>query len=379
MFHFIQNKTIALLCLALINIIIVFTYVDFIHYEVGGSVSSPRVHTQDTPSYVNAMYYMEDLPTGTDIGTYLQRMLTVPLMLLSSIALGTVTGDYAGAMLLINLGIYFASVFVFYSIGYLVFQNTRTALIGAVLYTTNWCLFSFGTTYQADMGGWFFFLLTTLFALKYYRDPETKKWLYLGLLSSVIGVFFKEYGALGMSSVVLLTLIAKLPFKQKIQEVVLVSGIFLAVLFTYHLWFYFHFDFTYFDWYTYNQESYGVEGATSTQMYTLASFIKVVALIFFAGWPIFLYGLTHLYKKFRERSFEEIQILLALLPASAAFLMWPAFTWRVAFILVPWAALVAAYGLSHIASRRIILSILVFYILFNYHTDAIMWNIDLPF
>lgn len=379
-FQFLKENQILLILLGILNLIIVYTYVHFLSIQSESVIQSTLRHWQDTPSYLNAMYYFDGSSVGGDISSYLQRMLTAPLMLLSSMMLGLFLGDYATGMFALNVAFYLISIPIFYRIGLLIFNSTRVAFIATILYFTNWGLFSFGPTYLADMGGWFFFLLTTLFALLYYRNRSVRKWFYLGILSSIIGVFFKEYGALGIASLILLTCISGATIRVKFREIFLTILIFGTSLLLYYIWFYFSFHYSYFDWYTYNYESYGSIEATSSFMYSLPNLIKVVTLIFLPGWPLFLLGIAHLWKKINVGTKDQILILAALAPASFAFLIWPAFTHRVAWILVPWAALIAGFGLSsHIKSKFTILCVLLGYAMVDYHVNTLMTNIDLPF
>jgi len=325
------------------------------------------------------MHYLDGSSSNGDTSLYLQRILTAPLMLLSSMALGSFLGDYATGMFALNLIFYLLSVLVMYRIATLIYSNLRVAFITTILFFTSWGLFSFGPTYLADMGGWFFFLLSTMYALSYYRKPEQIKWFYLSVIASIIGVLFKEYGALGMLSLTLLIGISSLNRNEKIKRVIVATIFFSGSLLLYYLWFYLHFNYSYLDWYTYNYKAFGASDATSTNMYTLTTFIKVVVLIFLPGWPLFLTGLTREVKFFFAVGKERACVLGALLPASAAFIIWPAFTHRVAFILVPWAALIAAYGIARIRSNVVVALILVSYALVNYHVNFLMTTIDLPF
>jgi len=98
--------------------------------------------------------------------------------------------------------------------------------------------------------------------------------------------------------------------------------------------------------------------------------------LFLAGWPVWLFGLWQ-EKKFLDRT--RAKILLALLPASLVFLFWPTFTQRIAFILVPWLAMIAGFGLSKIRNSYLVTAYLAVYILINYHIDWLLKVINLPF
>ncbi len=380
MFNFLKENQIKLVLLGLLNLAVVYSYVAFLNEAPGGIVQSALIQWQDTPSYLDAMYYLDGSYSGSESVPNLQRILTTPFMLLSSMAVGSLFNDYAVGMFALNVALYLISIPIFYQIGFLIFGGTRSAFLATLLYFSSWGIFSFGPTFLADMGGWFFFLLTTLCALRYYRDRDIKKWFYYAVLSSVVGVFFKEYGALGMLSLTLLICISAIPWRTKIKEVAIAVAIFGTALLSYHLYFYLQFNYSYFNWYEYNLSAYAGEDATSTNMYSFTNFIKVVTLIFLPGWPLFLLGLVHLWRSWRNGIREHLFILGALAPASLAFLAWPAFTHRVAIILVPWVALIAAYGVTRQFSSKIVLtSIIIGYAVINYHANYLMAHIDFPF
>ncbi len=376
---FFSNQLVQLVLIGIASLVIAFTYV---HGHAQNAIGSPRVWSGDTPTYTTAIETLKSFLGGEAVSLdtiTATRLLTAPLMLLASYGVGSLIGDYASGMLFVNVALYLISIPVFYEIVRLVYRDKKVAFIASVLYITNWCLFSFGTTYLSDMGGWFFFLLTTLFGLRYYRDTEVKKWLIYGVLSAIVGVFFKEYGGLGIMSLVLLIGISNLPMRRKVEEVVIAGGAFGLALIAYHTWFYLQFAYSYFDWYGYNQGAYAGENPTSSDMNNLVTLVKVVALIFLAGWPLFLIGLWHEWRAFTQGTRERAYILLALLPASLMFLAWPAFTQRVAFIFIPWVAMVAAFGLTRIPQQKIALLLMVSYIVMNYHVDILMLVINMPF
>jgi 4-amino-4-deoxy-L-arabinose transferase-like glycosyltransferase len=368
-----KHPVLSLLLIAYVSILIAFTYVNS---NSGSYIPNPLQIQQDTPTYTHAIEFMResissDAPVAFEDPYTATRLLTTPLMLFASMIVGTVTGNDAFGMLCINILLYFLSVPVFYTIASHIFQDKKTAFIAAILFITNWGLFSFGTTYLADMGGWFFFLLTTMFALQYYRNPTLRQSLYLAILSSIIGGFFKEYGILGLISLSLLILVNTTRLKEKVRDIAIAGVVFSTVLLAYHVWFYVHFNHSYFSWYGYNYESYGATESPN-HMYDFESLIRVLVLIFLPGWPLLMIGVMRFWKEYRAQGLNMThKILLALLPASLTFLAWPAFTHRVAFIFIPWLALCTAFGITKIKNFWVICILLMLYAIVNYNVDVI--------
>jgi len=351
--NFIKSHYFLIFILATANLIIAFVL-----------VKTPLWENGDMTSYLEAMNLLQDKPYGEEFT--ITRLLTSPLMLYSSIFLGKLFNSNQTGMLAVNIIFYFLTVYVFCKIVESIFQNKKISLVASVLFFANYCMFNYGTTYRVDMGGWFFFLLTTLFAIKYYQSQLTdRKYFLLAIFAASVGVLFKEYGALGMISLGLLILLSKITLKQKIKKILLAVLIFLIIPGLYHLLIYLKFDYSYFSWYGHSFGSHINNPENPFAEYNLILFIKVLGWLFLAGWPIFLWGLYQLWKNYDK---QRIICLAALLPASLAFLAWPALTQRIAFILVPWLALIAGFGLSKIKYKYLIIIILIIYALVNYLT-----------
>ncbi len=372
MFSFFKDKQIALILLAVVSVIIAFTYVDS---HAINAIGSPRVWSPDTQTYIEAMKFIEGSSTGPLEPVVATRLLTSPLLLTSALGIKYIVGDYGYGILFLNFVLYLVSVILFYQLALQIYKQERIAFIAAFLYITNWCLFSFGTTYLSDMGGWFFFLLTSLLSVLYYLKNRSV-YLYAAIAAACIGVLFKEYGALGIISLGMLIILGARTWGQKIRDILVAGVSFLLVLVAYHAWFYFQFDWSYVDWYQYNHQQYR-ENTYKTLGAAISTLIKVIGWVFLAGWPFFAMGVWYEIKDVLGRNYSRAILLLGLLPASLFFLVWPAFTQRVAFTLVPWVALIAAYGLSKIQKTWFLVVLLLIYALINYHVDILMIVINI--
>lgn len=293
------------------------------------------------------------------------RVLTIPAMLYGSIGLGSIFGGEYNGMFVINLIFYFLIVFVFFELVRIIYESKKIALIASILFFTNYCLINYGITFRTDIGGWFFFLFSALFAVKYFKKPANEKWYYLSVLTASVGVLFKEYGALGLIPLGVLILFLPMSFKEKVKKIFKTAILFLIIPALYHLFIYWRFHFSYIDRYLYAVDTTIYNIAQPGINWSIILLIKVLGWLFLVGWPIFLFGLYQEYKNFNK---ERAKILLAILPASLSFLAWPGLTQRIAFVFVPWLAMISAYGLSKIKYKYIIILILLIYVIVNYFT-----------
>mgnify|MGYP001565501190 CR=1 FL=1 len=347
-----------LFLLAAVNLAIAFLFVRY-----------PLSLNGDAPSYLNAMRIIEGkdydhFAYGDQTEIMLKtRILTTPLMLYSSILLSYLTGSEYGAMLVVNIIFYFLIIFVFYQLVYAIYKNRLVAFLSAVLFFGNYGLYNYGVTYRTDLGGWFFFLLSSLFAVRYFKDPAKQKFFYFSVLASAVGVLFKEYGALGLTVLVILILFLSLRLLDKIKKISKAILLFSVLPILYYLFVYLQFHFSYLDRYQYALVETIGENADAGINWSVILLVKVLGWLFLAGWPIFFYGLYQEHKNFNR---ERFKILVSMLPASLSFLAWPGLTQRIAFVFVPLLAMISGFGLSKLKNKYIIALILVAYLLVNY-------------
>lgn len=330
----------------------------------------------DSFTYYEAMRFFQGQPV--DPVPY-NRLLTSPLMLGFSIFFSYFTGGLYSGMAAVNIIFYAVFVYIIYKLILEIYTDEKVAFLGSILVLANFAMFTWGISFVVDMGGWFFFILATLFAVKYFKAenwPAGRRFYFFSVLSASIGVLFKEYGALGLISLVFLIAASKDAWPDKIKKIIGSGLLFLAIPALYHLSFYWRYHYSYFNWYVHNYYEYLGNPNPAGVTYNLPTLIKVLGWLFSVGWPIWLFGLWQEIKsndKIRQR------ILLAILPASVTFLFWPSFTQRVAFIFVPWLAMIAGFGLAKIKNKYLIAAILAIYILANYYMDWLLKAVNLPF
>ncbi len=358
---FIKSPYFIIFVLGIVNLSIAFFF-----------VKQPLNISGDSLSYFNAMKFLQDQEYDTQFEgpnteiVLKARILTTPLMLYGSIFFGKIIGNENDGMLLINIIFYFLIIFVFYKLTHVIYKDHIISLVGSVMFLTNYCMFNYGTTYRTDIGGWFFFLLGTFFAVKYYQSQlRDNKLMVYSVLSAAVGVLFKEYGSLGLISLGFLILLSNIVFWEKIKKIFKAGILFSIIPGIYYLFFYLKFDYSYFHWYSYAFGEIINNPAAPDINWSILLLAKVLGWLFLAGWPIFAWGL---YQEYKNLDKQRVKILLAILPASLSFLAWPALTQRIAFIFVPWLAMISGYGLSKIKNRYIIIFILLIYASINYLT-----------
>ncbi len=217
-----KSKYFLIYLLAIFNLLITVYYVKH------------SLWSSDSETYFSAMQYLQG--EKVDLIPY-NRLLTNPLMLYSSIFMSNIAGSLYGGMLAVNPIFYFLIIYVFYKLVFEIYKDNKVALLSSVLFISNYGLYNFGTAYLADMGGWFFFILSSYFALKYFLN-KNKKYYFLTIIFSGIGVLFKEYGALGIISLSFLILASDLPFKRKVGEIIKAGLLLLIIPILFNIIFY---------------------------------------------------------------------------------------------------------------------------------------------
>jgi hypothetical protein len=349
-----QHKYFPILLLATINLLVAYFF-----------IKKPFWASSDYFTYESAVDYIRGV--GGE-AVYLNRILTMPLTIGLASFLGVFVGNMGNGFVLLNVFFYFAIAIVFYELARLVFKNSQIAQVATVFLLGNYWLFSYGAAYSGDKGGIFFFLLANFFALKYYFSRQ-KKYFFITIIIASVGVLFKEFGALGMIALGMAILLSNYTWKEKFKQILEAAILFLILPALFHVGFYLYYHYSYFDW-------YDVALTVTNTLYTIPMFIKVLGWLFIAGWPIFLYSLPKIKKHFKV---EDYKIAIMLLPASLSFFIWPLFTQRTAFVLVPWLALYTGFGLAQIKNKYIIYFVLAFYVIIGYLTETLLPLINVPF
>jgi hypothetical protein len=108
---------------------------------------------------------------------------------------------------------------------------------------------------------------------------------------------------------------------------------------------------------------------------TLILLIKILGWLFSFGWLAFCFGL---WQEWKIKDKRRLKILVALLPMTLTFYIWPAITQRLAVMFMMWLSLVAGFGLSKV-KWYMLYPFLGLYIWFNYNIKFLIDKINLPF
>lgn len=349
----------AVMALAVLSILVSYFYIGYKHELV-----------KDAAGYFEAAKFLQG---GSVLGpdTPMNRVLTTPLFLYASNFINFFLKDFILSVAVLNLIFYFLCVAAFYLLASEIYERGRAAFWGTALFAANFYLIDPGNAHLADMGGWFFFILSLFLAVRYFKATD-RKFYYLSILAAALGVLYKEYGGLGISGLALLILFSDIPARQKIKDIALAALLFLAPLAAYHAFIFLKFDYSYWDWYL-TIKAVSVEATRQARGFILQ--IKILGWLFSLGWLAWFSGLT---EEIKAGDRTRRLILTAVLLPALLFLVWPETAQRLAVILLPWLALIAGFGLSRI-NKYAAGVFLAAYALVNYNIRFLIDIINLPF
>ena len=356
---FVKNRyPILLLLFVVLSILVSYFYIGY----------SPELK-KDAAQYLEAANY---LSRGGQITTssLLNRVLTNPAFVYSSILINYFVKDFSSSFAVVNIIFYILLIFAFYFLALEIYKEKRVAFLGSILVAVNYYIIDPTMSHMSDMGGWFFFVFSTYWAIKYF-NALNRKFYYYSVLVASIGVFFQEYGGLALVNLALLILFSNFSNKQKIKDIIRAGLLFMIPLLSWHLIFYFKYHLTYFD----RMLDAAFMGLTDAETRGLILLIKIFGWLFSFGWLAFLFGVR---EELKIMDKNRLKILLATLPIAFLFLIWPVYTQRIAVVLMMWLSLVAGFGLSRV-KWYLLYPFLGIYIWFNYNIRFLLDKINLPF
>jgi len=359
--NYINRKAFVLIVLFIIlNIFISYFYIGY----------QPSVMKDDSLTYFNAAKFLQGGAALQDVN--MNRILTVPLFLYSSVFVDYFLHNLNLSISIVNVIFYILCVYAFYFLVMEIYKENKVALFSTALFAFNFYVIDPINAHLADMGGWLFFIIATYLAVRYF-NTSNRKFYYLSILLSAIGVLFKEFGGLGIINLALLIAVSNnFSIKQKIKDILLAGFLFLIPLLSYHVFVYLKYHFIYFDWYKAVGTASVVSGYQAKGFVLL---IKILGWLFTFGWLAFILGLE---EEFKAMDKTRIKILLAILPITLFFLVWPAITQRLGVMFLMWLSLITGFGLSR-KKWYLSFGLLIIYILINYNIGSLIKIINLPF
>lgn len=351
-----------LICIGLfiaLNIAISILYIGYKPYLMEG----------DSVTYIEAAKFLQgENTTGQGVAN---RILSVPFFLYTTIFVDAFVDDLHLSISIVNLIFYIGCVYTFYLLSLEIYKENRVALLATMLVTFNYYVIDPVNAHLADMGGWFFFLLSTYFAVKYFNSTE-RKYYYAAIVYAAMGVLFKEYGGFGIINLGTLIVVSNFSYSKKIKDIFLAAVLFSPLLIFYHVFVYLKYNYSYFDWYSQVKTVVSVPGYESKSVILL---LKILGWLFSFGWIAFLFGLKEECKVVDK---NRIKILVALLPSTLFFLIWPGITGRLAVMFMMWLALIAGFGLSKLKWYALY-PFIGAYVWFNCNILWLLEKINLPF
>lgn len=295
----------------------------------------PRFNHTDTQQYISTIKHV----LGDSASELFPYRILKPLPILIGAALSPILG-VKNVLIAQNLVFYFLSVWLVFILVNLLYRNEKQAFYGTVLYATAYPMLAYGLASLTDLPGWFFFLLSVLLSLNFFKNPRFKITALSGLAAG-FGMLFKENVAAAPIFFASLVFIAtKLPFRDKLKYILTFGLAFLLfpiinTIVSYNLYSYSYLD-------AFRAGGLHPKGASGFYIVSFPQIVVEIGRVLLIGWLFVFWGaLKELALKNRERA----KILLALIPPSLSVFLWCYPHNRMIFIAFPLLIPLASLGL----------------------------------
>lgn len=283
---------------------------------------NPRLMPEgDSFSYIEAIKVLDGSPVSEEFVP--NRILTSFLNLTGLGLFASLFGGFTLGWLIWNTLLYIIAGLAFFVLVRSVFESDKVALLGTILFATNYGVLFFGLSYVVDMGGWMFFVLSTML-LGLYAQKSEPRYLALAFIAVGIGGLFKEYVFLALPSLVVFVWYEhRASFALFLKKIIpLMLLVFIPVLML-HVWVYIKFGYTYLDWFGTNNEAFGYKNWLVNGIKSFGSVLNLTILGF-------VWGAYLLWSKTGEFISPKNKIfLLATILSILPIFIWPSLTQRV--------------------------------------------------
>jgi hypothetical protein len=219
----------------------------------------------------------------------------------------------------------------------LLFNNERQALVAFILFLTAYPILEYGINYYTDLAGWFFFVFSVYLTLLFGRKPSYKIVVLNGIISAV-GFLTKESGGVGtLFFVLFLFFVYRDGFANRLKYLLVIAAAFWLPVVLWQALVFWRYNYSYLDWY-----SLGVESSSVFRQEYFRIVAKSLVAVFLLGWAPVLWGLA----KIKEAASDTKRILLILVPPSFSFLLWPAASSRLFYIVGLLLSILASWGFA---------------------------------
>jgi hypothetical protein len=326
----------------------------------------------DAPGYLQAMQVMNGTIAAPENFTP-NRILTTFLSTGSVSVLGGITGDYFVSWYFIN-SLYFFGLAI---VSFLLFRRLTGSdigsILGALFVAGNYDVLVFGLAYLMDITGWFWFMLSMLF-LAMYADTSSRRHLWFAVLAAGVGGLFKEYAYVAFGPIALYMVWESLPWKGMAaplmlvrKNVVLVAAAVVPTILV-HFGVYLIYGYTYFDWYGMNTSTFAFEGWLEN---SARSYLVILSFML----PIAIVGAMQIIKRRALLGARRATFIAVFAIPAFAMLAWPIITERLVFLVVPVAALFAAFAIARYERQWVWFALaLILYIALAIKTDGWILN-----
>lgn len=329
----------------------------------------------DSVTYVEAINFMQSGEFPEDFIPY--RIITTFGGLWTVITFSKLLGSIFQVWISMNHIFFAISIFVFYYLVLMIFNDRKIALICSLFLSCNYAILTFGLHYLMDMGGWMFYIISLFFLFKYTKK-EGNKYLLLSSLMVGVGGLFKEYALLGVVPIATILIYENsrsllLLIKSSYKPAIIAS----VPIITLYIYVYFRFGYTYADWVV---DSYKYKYSSSLIL-RVAEYIKAFGSLYNLLAIFVILGFWNFWKN-REMVDKKIKVFLfgAVLSVLPVF-VWGGITQRILFITVPVLIIFAGFFFkSNPKYLNVSYVALVVYLILNIIMDSyLLPKINLPF
>jgi len=357
------------LSLAIVNLIVIFLIFGIFKNTESRSLI-------ETAHWISGMEYDPIAMCG---GAALRPL--APALSLPFEALGEGTGLVIQSIIFYLLCVYFV-----FKITELIYKDGKQALFASILYAFAIPALKYSLAFHTtNVGSWFFCIFSIYLTLLYFKKQNEKLIIFNGLISG-IGVLMKESGGLGILFFAAMILLSKeFGFKEKVLKIIKFASIFLIPIIFWEVLVSIlapSFQVTSHSKLLSHTITYEIKGGPTESFRVLLYGLSLLTTFGLLGWLLVFWGAL---KEWKNKNKERIKILLALIPFSFIFLVWPCPDPRHVFIVGTLGALLGSYGLINLKKifknktigLVLVIIIISLYVIFNYYSYYI--NDSLPF
>lgn len=329
----------------------------------------------DAPGYLETMRVMDGSLEPTE--SFIPNRILTTFPSTGTIALfSALSGDYLGSWLIVNTLYFFGLTFMSFLLFRRVTGSATGSALGALFVAGNYDVLTFGLNYLMDITGWFWFMLSVLFLFMHMDRDEaarrsgSQRYLWLAVLAAGVGGLFKEYAYVAVVpiGVYLLWEYGRMPvtFIKKALPLALVSVVPTAFV---HVLVYLIYGYSYLDWYRVNTSTFGWDG-------WLWDFSRSIIIVLSVLLPVAVMGAAAFVREMRQSPDpRRVVFVVSLALTALTALAWPIITERLVFLVVPLAALFAAYAVKQDERAWPIFALLwVLYVTIALRTDGFILN-----